>query len=267
MMNTLLLTVALGAPPATQPPPPTPLLAVQDDEEEIKKRPDKRAEVKELVETLDDHAGARGKEDQEAIAVVDLLLGEFKVSGPKDRASIVKEIASCLKEKRKEIEGEPDNKLYIACAVALGEMGPESVKPLQSWIGHKQHRRDLILQATLIRSLGKTRDLKASKTLMDLLTHKDAEVQAAAAEALGNYVEVKQDLRKKIFEAILKELTSTYNAANSDVNNTIARERRDQISAPMITTLQALSGHDERDPNKWQRWWNKNKRSNWDEEE
>ena len=31
-----------------------------------------------------------------------------------------------------------------------------------------------------------------------------------------------------------------------DVNDTIARERYDVIAAPMITTLQLLSGHEER---------------------
>ncbi len=34
----------------------------------------------------------------------------------------------------------------------------------------------------------------------------------------------------------------------------------------MITALQKLSKHDERDPVEWQHWWNKNKRENWDAE-
>jgi len=29
----------------------------------------------------------------------------------------------------------------------------------------------------------------------------------------------------------------------------------------------ACPGHDERDPEEWQRWWNKNKKKDWDEEE
>jgi hypothetical protein len=57
---------------------------------------------------------------------------------------------------------------------------------------------------------------------------------------------------------------SAKNAVDGDVNDTIARERYDAISASMITTLQRISGHDERDPAAWQRWWNKNKKEDWE---
>ena len=39
---------------------------------------------------------------------------------------------------------------------------------------------------------------------------------------------------------------------------------RARIAAPIITSLAKLSKHDERDPDKWQNWWNKNKRADWD---
>ena len=46
----------------------------------------------------------------------------------------------------------------------------------------------------------------------------------------------------------------------------MARERYNVIKAPMVTTMQALTGHDERDTSKWTRWWNKNKKRDWDDE-
>ncbi len=141
---TLLLPCALLAPlpAATAPAPPA---RVQDDDPAEK--PDKRPEVKELVEQLKGHAKKRGKQDREAIEVIDKLVQEFPESGLKDRGAIVKAIGGCLKEKRKDTaEGLRDNQLYIAAAYSLGEMGPESVKPLSSWIDHKSHRRDLDLQ-------------------------------------------------------------------------------------------------------------------------
>ena len=59
---------------------------------------------------------------------------------------------------------------------------------------------------------------------------------------------------------------SVSNAKDADLTDRIARERYDVIAAPMITTLQALSGADVRDPNEWRTWWNKNKKKNWDEQ-
>ncbi len=160
-----------------------------------------------------------------------------------------------------------DNKLYLASATALGRMGPESVKPITGWIGHKTHRKDLPLQRILILSLGKTKFEKSVDTLIDLLDNKDAMVQAAAAEALANVDGSDQKVRKDAFKEILQALMGVHNTVTGDVNDTIARERYDVIAAPMITTLQILSGHDERKPDAWQRWWNKNKKRNWDKED
>src|SRR6185436_19281081 len=88
---------------------------------------DKRPEVATLLDKLKDHAGKAGKEDKDAVAVIDQLNQEFKNSGPKDKALIVKGISHCFEERRLEKEGQPpDNQLYLAAAVALGEMGPDS---------------------------------------------------------------------------------------------------------------------------------------------
>jgi hypothetical protein len=51
---------------------------------------------------------------------------------------------------------------------------------------------------------------------------------------------------------------------DADPNSPALRERYDVIAAPIITTLQKLSRHNERNPEEWQRWWNKNKGKNWD---
>jgi len=243
--------------------------ARQDEGEgEGAEKPDKRPEVKELLGELKDHIGKRGDEDKEAVAVIDKLLQEFPESGPKDRKSICDGLSKCFDVQRIEVEeGVPNNSLFIAAGTALGRMGPESADALNKWIGHKKHRKDLALQRVLILSLGKTKDDSGIKTLTDLLQSKDDMLVGAAAEALADYNEKELDVRKSIFENLLKVLMSSKGAVDVNVNDTIARERYDVIAAPIITTLQALSGNDERDPEEWQRWWNKNKKKDWDEEE
>jgi len=274
MLDPLLTMMLLAAPGAQATPmiaphlearTPAPILVIQDDDEEEK--PDKRPEVKELLARLKEHASKRGKEDQQAIEVLDELTQEFEQSGLKDRAAIAKDIGKTLKQKRQEKDGVRDNKLYLASATALGLMGPESVKPLEGWIGHKTHRKDLPLQRILILSLGKTQVEKSIDTLIDLLDNKDAIVQAASAEALANYDGSDHKVRKDCFKEVLQALMSVHNSVKADVNDTIAQQRYDVIAAPMITTLQVLSGHDERQPDNWQRWWNKNKKRNWDKED
>jgi HEAT repeat protein len=227
---------------------------------------DNRPEVKAAVDKLAGHASKRGKEDVQAIATIDQLLQEFPKSGPKDRALIVKGLDKCFTEKRQEDDNNVrDNKLYLSAATALGEMAPESVPVLLSWIGNKAHAKDTDLQKKLILVVGKTKHLDAREPLIKLLLDKDPQLVAAAAEALGNYAEIDQKLRKATFEELLKGLTSAKNAVDSDANDTIARDRYDVISAPMVTSLQRLSGADVTAPDKWQTWWNKNKKEDWDQ--
>lgn len=218
-----------------------------------------------MCEKFTGHIKKRGDEDREAIEVVDTMLQEFENCGPKDRALVVKTLSAAFKQKRKEIEdGVFDNKLFMASAVALGEMAPESVKPLMGWIDNKKHRRNLDLQRRLIRSLGKTKDPKGVKTLDDMLRHHEDSLVGAAAEALGEYSELDLKERKKIFQTMLSILMAAKSAVDGDSADIRARERYDVIAAPIITSLQRLAGHDESSPEKWERWWNKNKKKDWD---
>jgi len=228
--------------------------------------PDKRPEIKELLDELVAHLGKKGKEDDQAIGVLDKLTQEFEKSGPKDREAIVAAAAACFDEKRpKELsEGVPDTRVYDAAAVTLGYMGPESVKPLIALIDHKNLKKLLPTRASVIRSLGKTKHQDGVKPLRDLLKDKDVEIVAAAAQALGSYEALPQEGRKEIFEDLLKALMSAKGNMDSDPQDMIAKDRYQAISASIITSLAALAKHEERTPEDWQRWWNKNKKEDWD---
>lgn len=266
-LSSLFLAAAcvFGIAPEVLADPLVPAACAQEEGGEVE---DKRAKVDELCTQFDDLIGKRGDEDTAAVAVMDTLLQEFPVSGPKDRKMIAETIGKAFDEKRKELEGGVlDNKLYLAAAVCLGEMGPESTDILTKWIGHKRHRKDVMLQTQLILSLGKTKDESAIKTLMDLLKDKSPTIISAASQALANFSAADQKERKKVVNELVRILIDAKTAVDDDVTDTIARELYDTIAAPIITTLQELTGHDERAPEEWQRWWNKNKKSDWDAED
>lgn len=259
-----LTAPTLNAAPRLAPLSPSALL-IQEDEEEVVE--DKREVVKELLATFTKHTKKKGKEDSEAVTVLDKILGEFEVSGPKDRALIVKTIGKAMTLKRKEIDGVKEARVATAVAVCLGEMGPESVKLLSGLVSGKKLRGNDDLHRRAILSLGNTADGKAVKTLLGLSGDKSPKIQGAAIEALGNYGEEEQKVRKEIVEAMIKRIMPIKSVVDSDSGNTENRERYDVIGPPTITTMQRLSGQNIRDLLEWQRWWNKNKRKDWDEEE
>jgi hypothetical protein len=269
MIRSLLLIVlctSASAPNSMAATPSSEVLtvsALQDEE-----TPDKRPEIKEMLATLKGHIGKRGTEDREAVGVIDQLLQEFPQSGPKDRAAIVKGLSKCFEVKRQDLDdGVKNNQLFLASAVALGEMGKDATKTLEKWIGNKKHRKDIQLQRRLILSLGKTKDVGAVKKLLDLLNDNHNIIVGATAEALSQFEEAPQKVRKEIFNDLLKMMMTTKAMKDANASDIVAREKWDVIAAPIITTLQAMSGHDERKPEEWQRWWNKNKKKDWDEED
>ncbi len=261
----LLVSASSAALPAPAPGPVSPASTVQDPAPAPNTNPDKRPEIEEMLDKLDKHMRKEGKEDTEAVAVIDQLFQEFPKCGPKDRAAVVKELSKCFEQRRLVPDGQPpNNKLNIAAAAALGLMGPESVPVLAGWIGHKNLEKDLTLQYQLIKALGKTKDKRALKTLKLTLEKPQNSLVGAAAEALGEFEGADQETRKEVFEMLLKVLMSTKGQRDSDANNVAIRDRYDVIAAPIITSLGHVSKHDERDPEKWQTWWNKNKKNDWD---
>ena len=226
---------------------------------------DKLPEIKELLELLGKYISKRGKEDVAALRLMDQLVIQYSKCGPKDKASIAKAIGKCFAQKRKELaEDQPDNALYLPAAIHLGKMGKDATKILVKWIEHKTHRDNLVLKRELILSLGLTKDTGGLKCLSDLLQYNDANVIAWSAEALAQFKDHPQKLRKEIFPDILKVLVTT-SEQKEDANNVEAGARWEAIKTPMYRTLGDLSGEHKRQAAEWQRWWNKNKRKNWDE--
>lgn len=228
--------------------------------------PDNDPQVELLIKQIAFKVKARdAKDDDKVIEDFKKLAHMWKDLGPKDRAAVLNRADRCFKLKRKKFDdGTPNDFLFRGLAELLGEFTPESDGVLIDWIGHKRFRDNLPLQRELILSLGKTGTEDAAEELIDLLPHVEPVVQGAAAEALGHFAGAEEDLRKEAFEAILKQLVPLHNLNLVEPVDPIEERRYQIIAAPMVTTLQRLSKHDETDPPAWQRWWNKNKKVDWE---
>ena len=262
MISSLLTLLPLAFPAEVATLSPPRVAAAQDDEVV-----DKRPEVKALTEQLLAHTKKRGAEDAQAGRIVERLVTEFKRSGPSDKKLIVNEVTRAMRVKRPfSRDGARQRELFLVGASALGKMGPESVSSLIRLVTDKNHKEDYEVRGAIIAGLGETRDEKGVKTLTKELDEFNAQVQAAAAEALGQFTNLDHKKRKAIFEDLLKLLMSAQAEHQSDPTGMTSADRWRRVQGPCQRSMGKLSGANAGSPNNWQRWWNKNKKRNWDKE-
>ncbi len=218
--------------------------------------------IPELVDELT-HASRRREDPERAREVVLDLHGRFENAGPRDRRSISKGFENFLE--RCELVEPEWREVGLLTVTALGSMGDEGVDVLLDQIDDRRHESDLDLGRRLILTLGRTRHEDGIRPLSRLLNHAEPIVQGAAAEALGEFDKLDQRRRKDVFYALLKTLLDAREKVVRDPFDVVVRERYEVVVGPVTTSLQRLSGHDERDPEQWQRFWNKHKRDDWDE--
>ncbi|HIF40593.1 MAG TPA: HEAT repeat domain-containing protein [Planctomycetes bacterium] len=228
--------------------------------------PDNREAVKGLLDELADYVKKSGRDDpgdSSAIKRINQLCKEFKLSGPKDKKVIIRGLGRVfLAKRRAEKDGSQKTALFIIAARGLGGMGTDASDPLLKWIDSSRHKNDLALQRELILSLGRTKSKKARNELQDLLKDVRPTFKGAAATGLGMFAHEPSKVRKELFEDLLKALMQA--KANSLGQNSTAQEIWSAINAPATSSMRKLSGGSGSSPEAWQRWWNKNKRRDWD---
>jgi hypothetical protein len=227
--------------------------------------------VSELVDDLQQELSRKEIDETHAKELVERLAAEFAVSGTKDRAPIVRVLERALAAKE---QGKPDVELVCHSARALAGMAPESLPVLAHALENKALLKEKEIGRTLVLALGKTRDKAAQKPLLGLLDSSDDGLVAAAGEALGEYEGAALATRKQLFEEVLKALMQAKDQMEAQSQSSLepnsphddaAQKKYDAIQAALGTTLQRLSRQEPRSADLWQRWWNKNKRANWDD--
>lgn len=246
-------------------------LPAQDD----KPKPD--PEVKEKLEELEDAANDRKMEkDAEAVAIIDELLQKYEAGmHEKDVKSFLRELQKVLSPSRARLRPPESIALYKTAAVALGQMGEEGARVLKSVYDGKRipDKAEWVpLREVLLVQVGKTEDLGMVKFLIEEArrAHESA-LMAAAGEALGNFADAPQKVRKDIVEQLLIRYgeVDAKSRDSLDPNNLQAQNAQDRLAAisdKWNTTLSKLTGQNFRSLPEWQEWWNDNKNKDWDKD-
>ena len=229
-------------------------------------RPADRTEVIEdlldqFADSLRKRPGGLGRNPEVGLSLLRELSGRFDGCGPRDRRDIVKSLVRGIQ--RFDLEQQAGREFVYAAANALGSMAPESVDPLLDLVVDNRIEKELEVHRRLILALGQTRHEDTLSRLKKLLHHDESAIEAAAAEALGEFDGLEEAKRKEVFYALLTRLIDAKTLSDLHEVDLTHRRRYETIIGAMTSSLQRLSKHDERDPEQWQRFWNKNKRKPW----
>ncbi|HKE00897.1 MAG TPA: HEAT repeat domain-containing protein [Planctomycetota bacterium] len=225
---------------------------------------DDRKEVATLVTDLGKDVTA--KKDDDAVGKIDQLVKEFASSGPKDKKKIADAIVKALKANRLIPEGSKEQpKLFVAAVTALGQLGEFGAPPLKEAFEAKDWKKDLAFRGKILKQLGTTKSPSAVDFLLEVYNHKDYELVADAAAALGSYSSAPEEIRKRIVEKTTKHLNTAAGSAADfqDPNYSEFKRKYETISPAMIETLQKLTNQTFREPREWEKWWNEHKSKPW----
>jgi hypothetical protein len=234
-----------------------------------KKGPDK--EVAEHIDTLKDVvADKKCARDAEGTDLIDKLLIKVKAGvDPKDQASIIKALDGVFTQGK--LRPHDRIELYRGAAAALGFIGgEEAAKVLKAAYDNKRfpNKPDWVpLREQLLKNLGRTKDESMVKFLIkEASNNTEAALQAAAGEALGNFEESKEALRKEIVSGLLikyGELTEKASQPGSNLQGQNAQDRLAALTDKWNSTLAKLTRQNFTAFADWQNWHNKNKSLPW----
>lgn len=147
--------------------------------------------------------------------------------------------------------------------VALGEDSIKLVLPtLNRELGQKAPDESVYEAALATLAAIHSENKLVTKTLTKLLQDKESEIVGLAARTLAGYADASGKVRKELFEEVLKSTEGVYSGAQSQ-NQTLER-KWNVIGDDVVDALSKLSHVKLSDPAQARKWFNDNKKKNWD---
>jgi len=162
-----------------------------------------------------------------------------------------------FKERKRDTEGH--RRLWKAAVFALGQMGADGAPFLWKAMDEKRFKKDVDFRALCVAQVGATLDWKQYEELIDLLDYHEDQIIAAAAEALTHYREAPGKIRQEVVKKLVQFLESYY-TAQTNPEDSVARQRYRIVRRPMIGALSAITGQASQDPLEWRKWYENNKK-------
>ena len=230
--------------------------------------PEVAAKIKTLKEAVADKKFAR---DAEAVKLIDELLMKLQAGAdPKDQKEVVKAFDFVLNKSPK-LRPADNAALYNGVVAALGGCGADGAKALKDAFEGKRFpdKTEWVpLREQMLKNVGKTKDDSMVKFLLDEARRSpEAALQKAAGEALGNFGEAKEAVRKDIVNQLLvtygelSQKAGELGSSNVEAQN--ARDRLAAITKDWNDTLGKLTGQAFDKFLDWLSWYNKHKGESW----
>lgn len=240
-------------------------LSAQEDAPQAPPPPDAElpGKVDELKDIVNDKKFTR---DAEGLGVITTLVQKWQQGlNDKDKAVVVKALDGVLQKGK--LRPADMGQLYVAAATALGQLGKDGSKPLKSAFDGSRfpNKPDWVpLREAILKAMGKTKDESQIKFLVEVARqHPEAQLEAAAGEALGNFEDSKLETRKDIVRNLLIRYGEIDSRARqidpADIEAQNMQKRLNVISGKWNSTLGRLSGQSFNDFPGWNEWFNKSK--------
>jgi hypothetical protein len=157
-----------------------------------------------------------------------------------------------------------ENRIYIAAAAALSEMGEAGEAGLLKAMKVSHLEKRIEVQATLLEALGRHCNEKHVDLFVKTLLKAETQLVVAAIKSLGEYRESDGKVRKRIAEALVKEYARTNSAeVAAKGKDEVARQRLLDLEVPMNVALEMVTLQRFESAPEWEKWFNDNRNKNW----
>lgn len=264
----------LSSTKATAAPAAPLMLSWQGDKGKAADASDKKAppkddpKIAEMIKAFKKVVRGKSTKDTEGARILDDYTDRYSKLNKKQQKAVAKSAGSAFRARRK-----PDEVvLYLSAGEALSRFKENGAAELAKVAKDRRFRKKewSTMRSQMIRLLGRPADKRYIGLLLDIaLKDNDPEARGKAGEALGYYSGYPQATRKNVVKELVKTLEEVYAQSRANIDpNDVTRatwvERYAAIQDPWMKTLGRMTGQSIKDVQGWTKWWNKNKRSNWD---